>query len=46
MALTAVKLCDIEEHNDSAILEYGYYDTGIPDYFSYIANILTRTEAS
>lgn len=46
MALTSVKLLSPELHNDSTILEYGYYDSGVPDYFSYIANIITRTEAS
>lgn len=46
MALTSVQLLNSVQHNDSAILEYGYYDTSIPDYFSYISNITTRTEAS
>ena len=46
MALTSIKLLDHEQHNNSAILEYGYYDSGVPDYFSYISNIITRTEAS
>jgi hypothetical protein len=34
------------DFNHTAVLFYGYYDTAIPDNFSYIADINTREEVA